>query len=319
MTGSMGHQLAMQDVRTEADAVVAARRQAMQARANRQDAQQRRAILTRTVELDVIPRLLAARLGTVVPVVPALVIPVVEVSGAQVTDLVSLVLDRGEPEAVAFVEAMHDEGTPAEAIYLNLLAPAARRLGELWECDQCDIAEVTIGLWRLHNTMRELAPAFGRGLDITGRGPRALLVPLPGETHTFGLAMVHEFFCRAGWDAWTGPIGRSDDLRAMVRHDWVDVVGFSMACDDKLDAVRAEIRALRRVSLNPRLGIMVGGPGFTASPSLAAEVGADGTATDGRQAVREAQSLVDRALVNRALVDRNTADRSAGTRPTKRR
>ncbi len=63
MTGSMGQQLAMQDYRTEADAMGAASRQVVRLRTARHEDQQRRAILTRTVELDVIPHLLKALPG----------------------------------------------------------------------------------------------------------------------------------------------------------------------------------------------------------------------------------------------------------------
>jgi len=296
MTGPMGQTLAMQDYRTEADAMGAARRQSARARSVRQDDQQRRAILTRTVELDVIPRLLMAHPTPVVPAVAGLL-----VTAAHVADLVGLVLSRAE--AVAFVEGMHDQGAAAESLYLDLLAPAARRLGEMWEDDACDFTEVTIGLWRLQNAMRELSSSFLRATDhrASGRtnGPRVLLVPLPGEAHTFGLSMVYEFFRRAGWNAWSGPVASSADLRGLVRREWVEVIGFSLACDEKLDVVRAEIRSVRRASMNPGLGVLVGGPGFTANPLLSAEVGADGTATDGHQAVLQAQALVDSAVERR--------------------
>ena len=272
----------------------AANRQAAWSRATRNQDQERRAILTRTVELDVIPQLLKAYARPVVPAVAPLL-----VTTAHVTGLVGLVLARGEPEAVAFVEAMHDQGAPAESLYLDLLAPAARRLGEMWENDTCDFTEVTIGLWRLQNAMRELSPSFLRSPEIRTNGPRVLLVPLPGEMHTFGLSMVYEFFRRAGWNAWSGPVAGSADLRAMVRREWVEVIGFSLACDDKLDVVRAEIRSVRSASQNPALGVLVGGPGFTANPLLAAQVGADGTAIDGQQAVLQAQALVDSAVKRR--------------------
>lgn len=294
MTGSMGYPLAIQDYRTEADALGAARQQSSLLRSARQDDERRRVILTRTVELDVIPRLLMAHPTPVVPVAADLL-----VSAAHVADLVGLVLSRGEPEAVAFVEAVHDQGAAAESIYLDLLAPAARRLGEMWEDDACDFTEVTIGLWRLQNAMRELSPSFLRLADTRTNGPRVLLVPLPGEDHTFGLSMVYEFFRRAGWNAWSGPVESSADLRGLVRREWVQVLGFSLACDEKLDAVRTEIRSVRRASMNPGLAVLVGGPGFTANPLLAAEVGADGTATDGRQAVLQAQALVDLATKRR--------------------
>ena len=292
MTGLMGHPLAIQDYRTEADALGAARRQS--ARSARQGDERRLAILTRTVELDVIPRLLIAHTGPLAPAAADLLVTAVHVA-----DLVGRVLSRGEPEAVAFVEAMHEEGAAAESLYLDLLAPAARRLGEMWEDDTCDFTDVTIGLWRLQNAMRELSPSFLRTANARTNGPRVLLVPLPGEDHTFGLSMVYEFFRRAGWNAWSGPVESSADLRGMVRREWVEVIGFSLACDEKLDAVRAEIRSVRRASVNPGLAVLVGGPGFTANPWLAAEVGADGTATDGRQAVLQAQALVDLAAKRR--------------------
>lgn len=302
MTGPMGQQLAMQDYRTEADAMGAARRQVAWSRATQHEgsratqheSRRRQAILTRTVELEVIPRLLRAHAPKVVPAVAPLL-----VTAAHVADLVGLVLARGEPAAVAFVEAMHDQGAAAESLYLDLLAPAARRLGEMWDNDICDFTEVTIGLWRLQNAMRELSPSFLPSPELRTDGPRVLLVPLPGEMHTFGLSMVYEFFRRAGWNAWSGPVAGSADLRAMVRREWVEVVGFSLACDEKLDVVQAEIRSVRRASQNPALGILVGGPGFTANPLLAAQVGADGTAIDGRQAVLQAQALVDSAVKRR--------------------
>jgi methanogenic corrinoid protein MtbC1 len=297
MTGLMGHPLAIQDYRTEADALGAARLQSVRLHPAWQAEERRRAILTRTVELDVIPRLLIAHPMPVAPLAPA--VASLLVTAVHVADLVGLVLSRGEPEAVAFVEAMHDQGAAAESLYLDLLAPAARRLGEMWEDDTCDFTDVTIGLWRLQNAMRELSPSFLRVADTATQGPRVLLVPLPGEDHTFGLSMVYEFFRRAGWNAWSGPVESSADLRGLVRREWVEVIGFSLACDEKLDVVRAEIRSVRRASMNPSLAVLVGGPGFTVNPWLAAEVGADGTATDGRQAVLQAQALVDLAAKRR--------------------
>ena len=273
---------AMQEVRSEGDALGVARQQGLRARDQR-----RRAILTRTVQLDVIPRLVVAHVGVTVPA------PTLAVAPAHVAELVELVLARGEPAAIAYVEAMRDRGAAAESLYLDLLAPAARRLGVMWEEDTCDFTEVTVGLWRLQSAMRELSPSF---LDHpAGRtsGPRILLVPLPGESHTFGLSMVYEFFRRAGWNAWSGPVSDSAELAAMVRSERVDVIGFSLSCDERLETVYSEIRAVRRASLNPGLSVMVGGPPFVGNPLLAAQLGADGTATDGQQAVAQAQALVE--------------------------
>lgn len=278
----MGPAFAMQEVRSEGDVLGIARQQGLRARDQR-----RRAILTRTVQLDVIPRLVVAHVGAVPPP-PALV-----VAPAHVLELVELVLARGESAAVAYVESMRGHGAGAEALYLDLLAPAAQRLGVMWEEDTCDFTEVTVGLWRLQAAMRELSPSFLDQRTDRTDGPRILLVPLPGESHTFGLSMVYEFFRRAGWNAWSGPIRDSAELAALVGREHVDLVGFSLSCDERLETVYSEIRAVRRASLNPGLAVMVGGPPFVGNPLLAAQLGADGTATDGRQAVAQAQALVE--------------------------
>ena len=276
----MGPSFAMQEVRSEGDALGAARLQGLRAREQR-----RRAILTRTVQLDVLPRLVIAHAAAAPPPGPSLA-----VAPTHVAELVQLVLSRGEPAALAFVEAMRDGGAAAESIYLDLLAPTARRLGTMWEEDLCNFTEVTVGLWRLQSAMRGLSPSF---LDQPARrtsGPRILLVPLPGESHTFGLSMVYEFFRRAGWSAWSGPVRSSAELAILVGRERVDVVGFSLSCDERLEVVYSEIRAVRRASLNPGLAVMVGGPPFVGNPQLAAQLGADGTATDGRQAVAQARA-----------------------------
>ena len=294
----MGPAFAMQDIRSESDALGIARQQGLRARDQR-----RRAILTRTVQLDVIPQLVAARAAAIAPAValaaaPAAALvaasaPALVIAPAHVAELAELVLGHGESAAVAYVEAMRGNGAGTEALYLDLLAPVARRLGVMWEEDTCDFTEVTVGLWRLQTAMRELSPSFQDQRTSRTDGPRVLLVPLPGESHTFGLSMVYEFFRRAGWNAWSGPVGDSAELAWMVGRERVDVVGFSLSCDERLETVYSEIRAVRRASLNPGLAVMVGGPPFVGNPQLAVQLGADGTATDGRQAVAQAQALVE--------------------------
>lgn len=265
-------------------------------------ATERLRILSRTVELEVIPSLLRARGIGRAELAPAAE-PTEAVTSAHVAELVACTLDGADPATSGFVAAMQDQGFRAEALYLDLLAPAANRLGELWAEDLCTFTDVTVGLIRLQRAMRLLSPAFlgSNYLADMGRqaGPRALLVPLPGEQHTFGLSMVSDFFRRAGWSVWSGPVATTGELATMVRSSWVDVVGFSLSCDERIDTVRSEIRSLRLASRNPGLAVMVGGPPFVLDPRLADAVGADGTARDGWQAVGNAHSLLQRETERR--------------------
>ena len=253
----------------------------------------RQAILEQTVADDVIPRLLLARrndqAATVPPADPHII------TEKQVADLVALVLAREEARSIAYVETLHEAGYAAETLYLDLLAPTARQLGQMWVDDDCDFTDVTVGLFLLQNSLRELGAAHRDTAALNPAAPSILLVPLPREQHTFGLSMVYDFFRRAGWNAWSGTVDSEAELAGMVRSSWFDVVGFSLPCDEQIEDARAMIRMVRASSLNPGVAIMVGGPGFTNNPGLAATIGADGTATDGRQAVKAADALLAQA------------------------
>jgi methanogenic corrinoid protein MtbC1 len=115
---------------------------------------------------------------------------------------------------------------------------------------------------------------------------------MPGEQHSFGLMMVGEFFRRQGWDVHsaTGAPGR--EIVGMLRQQWFSMVGFSMACDSRIDKLATLIREIRRASRNPHVGVLVGGKAFLDRPELTALVGADATARDGQQAVLKAETLL---------------------------
>jgi methanogenic corrinoid protein MtbC1 len=249
---------------------------------------QRLSLLTRTIEHEIVPRLILAR--NAVPDQSAAVSP--SPTADEVVELARLVMSNDPTEATSFLEAIQDRGTSLETVYLEMLAPAARHLGDLWAEDLCDFAQVTLGLWRLQQLMREL----GNGIDHPPvhreNNRQALLVPVPGEQHTFGLSMVAEFFRRAGWTVWSEPLASSNDLVGIVRSEWFALVGFSVSCGSRMEALATSIRRVRRASRNPAVSIMVGGPAFLENPELAALVGADASAVDGRQAALQAEALL---------------------------
>lgn len=252
--------------------------------------QVRRARLVRMIEAEIIPRLVLARRATAEPRDrgPA----GTSLGSEQVNEFARLVLTHDAAVALSQVDGLRARGVPVERLYLELLAPAARRLGDLWAEDLCDFTEVTVGLGRLQQVMHELSPAFRNECAQRDHGRCILLAPVPGEQHTFGLWMVAEFFRRAGWNVWSLPLGSAQEMAALVRREWFAVVGLSAACPSRIDALAAAIRMIRRSSRNRAVGIMVGGPLVLAQPDLVPLVGADATAVDARQAILQAQDLL---------------------------
>lgn len=247
--------------------------------------------LVRTIELEIIPRLVLARRpgeDVAAAVENARRTPAIH----EVAEFAGLVLHQDIDAATSFVTSLRTRGVSVESLYLQLLAPTARRLGDLWTADLCDFTEVTLGVGCLQRVLHELAPAFVHESHQHGDDRRTLLIPIPGEQHTFGLVMVCEFFRRAGWVVATDPGMSTHDLVALVRREWFAVVGISLSCANRLDDLATTIRAVRRASRNRRVGVIVGGPVFVEHPEFTALVGADATGPDGRQAVLQAQHLL---------------------------
>lgn len=194
--------------------------------------------------------------------------------------------------AEAAVRAMLARGVAAEQLYLELFAPAAARLGALWDEDACDFLQVTDALGRIQRVLRLLEPRWLTPAPGRSRVGRALLACPPGEQHTLGLFIVADFFARDGWDVLVGPPLDRLGLHDAVAEQHLDVVGFSVGCATRLPRLAHEIALLRKASRNPGLLVLVGGSPFAEDPSLAARIGADGTAGRADEAPRLARALL---------------------------
>ena len=209
-----------------------------------------------------------------------------------VASFASLPLLLQADELLVHVEGYLDRGVGVDSIFVDLLAPTARRLGDLWEDDACDFLDVTIGLWRLQEVMREIA--WGSPV-ITGpiTAPhRALFSPMTGEQHSFGATMVHDVFVRAAWDSEVLVAPELRQLIAKVANKPYDLVGLTVSCDASTEALAKTIKAIRSVSMCQEVRVLIGGQAINANPALVQEVGADGSAVDAPGALALANRLV---------------------------
>lgn len=207
-----------------------------------------------------------------------------------------LVLAEDVPAAIAFAEELRRRGIGAQELMLGVLGPAAARLGAWWTEDRCSFVDVTLGLMHLRQVLQAMSPVLLSDVAPPAETRRVLLMPAPGEQHTFGLALVGECFRRGGWHVTVLAAADAAEAAEAVRQDWFAVAGLSAATEARLEPLAAVIAALRRASCNHDLAILVGGPLFRGRPELARRVGADGTAADGEQAVRQAEALAAAAL-----------------------
>lgn len=237
---------------------------------------------------DLIPKLLLAHGGAP----RAAGVP--RIGPEEASRLAPLAIECEAHVLLEIIENVMRRGIGVDRILVELLAPAARELGLDWVDDRIDFVQVSMGLWRLQEVMRELTARIPRE-GIQGTSRTALFLAMPGDDHVFGAAMVHECFGMAGWDAdlLVGPT--RGDLLDHVAGSHFDLVGLTVTCDCHVEPLPALIRAIRSVSMNPHLCVMIGGRVPMLDPGLAKRAGADGMAETATTAVVVAERLVESA------------------------
>ncbi len=210
-----------------------------------------------------------------------------------------------ESDASAVIDCINEliiSGTPLETILIDILAGAARNMGRQWERDELDFVQVTIGVSHLQQAFRHLLienpTAFTKG---SSAGHSAVFVAAGGEQHSFGLIIIEEVFRSRGWSVRSSTEFDYAQVIELVTQEPIDLVGFSLACESRLDQVTEQINTLRSASLSPDLVIIVGGNVFLDNPGLWKEIGADGSAPDAIEALLVGEKLVRaRKLANQS-------------------
>jgi methylmalonyl-CoA mutase cobalamin-binding domain/chain len=190
------------------------------------------------------------------------------------------------------VAALMPRGLAHDRIFLELITPAARHLGVLWEQDLCDFSQVTCGLAMMHQMIYRLGYEAPAGPRDEGDSERVMLACAPGSQHFLGLTIVADFFRQAGAEVVLEISSSESELLRAVANEWFDVVGISVALEAQLTTLPELIQHVRASSGNPKVRVVLGGPIFLMQESTPQDLGADAIFTDAREAVGAVKQLV---------------------------
>lgn len=257
----------------------------------------RQSQLAQMVSDRVIPQLLRLH-DEIVPEAPSVeaVLSVLAPDRVDIAGLADIVLGDDLEAAVRYVIVLRDRGLSMETLFIELLEPTARHLGEMWDNDACDFIDVTLGVARL----QKLLAAFNNthSCDALDMRRTVLMAMTPGDQHFFGVTMVERFLEGSGWKVQTETAACAEEIAEAARTRWFAVAGLTAGSTHMIDSLSETIGLIRKRSQNPHIGIMVGGPLFAEDPSLVAAVGVDATAPSAPTAVLVAQKLSDAASVH---------------------
>ncbi|MFA9478400.1 B12-binding domain-containing protein [Phycisphaerales bacterium AB-hyl4] len=197
----------------------------------------------------------------------------------------------GQPDtAAALIHRALDDGMAMIDIYLDIFQRTQREIGRLWEINRLSVAEEHYCTAATQSIMAALYPRLINQAPRVGRTFVAACVE--SDLHELGLRMVADCFELAGWTTHYLGANLSHDQLLEAAHTYTpDVFGLGASMSSHVQAVAGAITRLRCDPPASRMKIIVGGNPFNLAPDLWQKVGADGYASDARQAIAVAEQL----------------------------
>jgi len=200
-------------------------------------------------------------------------------------DFLSALLRGDRRGANQLVDAALDSNPDLRSLYLDILQPAMREVGRLWQENGISVADE-------HLATAIAQAAMGRAFERSyvwhdRRTPTLIAACAEDERHQMGLRMLCDLLELEGWD--TTYLGASvpvESLVAIVVKRKPDVVAVSATIAPHLPRVRSAVGAIRGSGLSPMPLIIIGGLAVGGDEELARRLGADLTASDASEAVR---------------------------------
>lgn len=205
---------------------------------------------------------------------------------------------RGFPDDLwQLARKLRRRGISSESIFLELIEPATRALGDRWLADRIPQLDVTVAMGALQLLVRRLGPDFRR----RGAEPHplsALVASPPGEPHLVDLGLISEFFERDGWEVACLLPSSEAELTEEVGARHFDVLALCSSSaferPERHQAFARHVAAARRASRNADLIVLASGRDFHTHPELGEALGADASL----------RSAADATSVTRALLRR---------------
>ena len=197
-------------------------------------------------------------------------------------------------QAYALVEDSLSRGVPVSRIYLELLEPALKETGRLWERGELQVGEehaISLATQGIMSRISAPEPRRRRGT----RAPSCIVLAVAGEHHVIGPTMVCDLLRADGWDViFPGGNLSVRHTLELLRRSAPQLVALSVTIAEHADGADDLISAIRGHSRDRAPRILAGGQAFEGRPRLWQEIGADATAGDAADAVVVANRLVDR-------------------------
>ena len=204
-------------------------------------------------------------------------------------EYLKLLLESDRRRATELIHKAVEEEISIEDIYLNVLQPAQREIGRLWQVNEIGVAQEH---YATAVTQMIMASLYSKIFASAKNGKRMIAACVGNELHEIGIRMVADIFELSGWA--TNYLGANTPFSAIqesVDLYSANLVALSMASIDDFRQITKIIESLK-TNYGSDLKIMVGGYCFNMLPEMWSRIGADAYADNALEAVNEADKMI---------------------------
>lgn len=181
---------------------------------------------------------------------------------------------------------------PMQTLAIQLFAPVAARLGNLWCTDEADFMQIAVASTRLGMIINHLSHTSEKVVKERKSDRRVLLARTRGTMHTIGVSIVATCFRDMGWEVDGGiDLEVDDSLYHRLMQSHYQLLGISVG--QVSDATQCS-EAIRRIHSSPsarRTKIAIGGPAVRLHPDAFNTLGADIVAQSALEVMQMADSI----------------------------
>lgn len=197
---------------------------------------------------------------------------------------------QSKQRANEIIDALIQQGSSVEDIYLKVMMPSLVTIGHLWSVNKLSVGEEHFASYITMSNMNRL-PIIAR----CKKKHVALAVSVSGEAHNIGLQMVSHLLEIDGWQVYFigshTPVESIIDMSVKLE---ANLLVLSTTLESHLENTEKMIGDIRQFDQMKSVKILVGGQAYRNKQSLASSLGADGYSHHANDAVTVANRLVNK-------------------------
>ncbi|QLF71238.1 cobalamin B12-binding domain-containing protein [Peteryoungia desertarenae] len=190
------------------------------------------------------------------------------------------------------MEELQRSDVPMQTLAIQLFAPVAARLGNLWCTDEADFMQIAVASTRLGMIINHLSHTSAKLVKERRPDRRLLLARTRGTMHTIGVSIVATCFRDMGWEVDGGvELEVDDSLYEKLLKARYQLLGISVG--QVSDATQCS-DAIRRIHASPmtrRTKVAIGGPAVRLQPETFKSLGADIVAQSALEVMQMADAM----------------------------